>query len=199
MGILTYSNPLGGAGSGLGAALAVTIGAAIRDHNIHKEAVTTLAGSATVGAMVGLLGLCILPRATNENHSTAQKVFYSTMDLGFALTTLLTAPLMGERELGWGTEWKPMVEDNLIGTAILLAAPLAVAATRAGESFFSFFGRENRQPQANNVPAPAQVVIPMPPAGALAPTAPGQVIVGAETVGEEQALGNDEPVGGLRV
>lgn len=128
------TNPISGAAAiGLGEALAVTMGAAIRKNSIDDEALTVLAGGVITGAIIGTIGYCI-PNTDKDSHTClkiATAVLYTTL----TLAALLTAPLMGEKCLKRDTKWGETVIDGLIGEAILIGAVATVAATYVGGSY----------------------------------------------------------------
>ncbi|MDI9818878.1 MULTISPECIES: hypothetical protein [unclassified Legionella] len=160
-----FTNPVSGAITiGIGNAISTSIGASIRDNNVHDETVTTLTGGVITGAIAGLFACC-LPEV-KKNSSSALKFSVGILQSSLALAASLTAPLMGEAVLHYGTEWAEVVVDDLIGRATLISAAvgtvavvgLGFGAVKLGQncsSFFSSISTSNPEEKATPTPTAA--------------------------------------------
>lgn len=143
-----FTNPVCGAVAiGIGNAIGTSIGASIRNNNVHDETITNLTGGVITGAIAGLFACC-LPKY-NEDSSSALKFSVGILHSSLALAASLTAPLMGEALLHYDTKWSEVVTDDLIGGASLLgatvgaAALLGLCAGAVSQNSSSFFSRTN--------------------------------------------------------
>lgn len=151
----SISNPFVGAiAIGVGRAISTAIGAAIRENDVHSEALTVLAGGAITGAIAGLLGCCI--PETDNNSSLFLKMAEGVLVTGISVAAILTAPIMGEECLQLGIDWGQVIVDSLIGDATITACVLAIGIVGGigvgcvkGIGFFS--GRTSTQNQIDNL------------------------------------------------
>lgn len=139
-----FTNPVSGAiAIGIGNAIGTSIGASIRNNNVHDETITNLTGGVITGAIAGLFACC-LPKI-QEDSSSALKFSVGVLHSSLSLAASLTAPLMGEALLHYGTEWSDVVIDDLIGTATFVGGALAlgciVGGVKLGQNCSSFFSR----------------------------------------------------------
>lgn len=123
---MKISNPISGAIlTGLFGAADVAVGAAVRQNDVHDEAMTMLVGGVITGAMAGVVG-CMIPSA--RNVPVQIKLAIGILNVGLIVAAGLTAPLMGELILDNDTKWGRVIVDDLIGGAILLGGTIALVS-----------------------------------------------------------------------
>lgn len=135
-------NPCVAAGGyGLVGAMSTAIGASLLERSVHDQGLTVLVGGAVTGAIAGSLGWC-LHRVDRGDLSIGLKIVYGVLETGLDTAAALTAPLMGEQIMGYGTEWGATMVSELVGASVLVGAGFALAACGglfycAGKGFFS--------------------------------------------------------------
>ncbi len=125
---LQVNNPCTGAISyGLGGAVSIALGswAWFHETNLRANTLTVLAGGAVTGAIAGSVGCCV--PATDEDSSLCARIGLGTLNSALALTAYLTAPLMGEAMLNYGTKWNEVVIQELAGGATIVGGVAALA------------------------------------------------------------------------
>ncbi|MFA6302034.1 MAG: hypothetical protein WC627_02735 [Legionella sp.] len=139
------TNPLMGVSIfGLGATLIVALGAIIRDNKVHDEALAVLVGGAINGAIAGLVHSCI--PTTNEDSNSCLKFVTAVLDTALPITAFLTAPLMGEQYLGYGSSWGETVLDEIIESASIAGSvELAGATAVVAGCCYNFFSKAPAQ------------------------------------------------------
>lgn len=106
------SNPVSGAITyGLGCAASVALGAAVRGHSVHDEAMTVVIGGVICGAVAGLMGSILLISLPQT---------FIVADYILQLIALLLLPFVGHELRAW-TEFRYVyvLVDILIGSCII--------------------------------------------------------------------------------
>lgn len=133
---VTGAVTFGGIGS-----LAVAIGAAIRNNNVSDEALSLLAGGATIGALSGFFG-CIINM--KDNTDICLRITLGVANAALALGSFLAAPAIGKQYYGLGEGWGQTVVDELIGVCVLSGGALSLSA--AGAWGYRFFSKKTPPP-----------------------------------------------------
>lgn len=125
------SNPVTGAISyGLGCAAFVALGAAVRGHSVHDEAMTVLIGGVICGAIAGLLGsilLILLPQT------------FAVAEYMLQLAALLVIPFVGHQSHTWAEfNYVYVLIDILIGSAIIAGGVCALVSVIVFVTTFCF-------------------------------------------------------------
>jgi uncharacterized membrane protein YczE len=107
----------------LGSAL-TSVGAVLRNNNVHDETLTMLVGGVYIGAVIGLVNN-LLPN-TDENSSNCLKITNAVIQVGLGVAAGLTAPLVGENYLHYNTKWNETAIDYFTGAAIATAGAIVI-------------------------------------------------------------------------
>ena len=125
------SNPIRGAFTCLGMAACAATGAALRGNNVHNEAITMLVGGSLTGAMAGFLGMCALPKITEESSLTTH-VYSWLLASGLEVGAIFTAPLMAEL-VGYSVDnAKDTVVDTFMGIGVIGGGLVGLGACGLG-------------------------------------------------------------------
>jgi hypothetical protein len=154
-----FSNPVKGAVAGLGVSAVTAIGASIKGHDVHQEAMTNLVGGVIVGAIAGSLGCCV---PNPENFELCGKFSIYLLQAAISTGVTFTAPLMGETVMGLGANYMQTVADSFIGSGVVSGAALGLAGVGLGATYcaYSLFGKtEEPQAESTNVQTPSTPVV----------------------------------------
>lgn len=122
------ANPFSGAATCLAAAACVAVGAELRGHSVHDEAIAYLAGGSITGAIAGTVGMFTIPNTDNSSSLTL-KLCSWTLKTGLAVAATVTGPIMAELLVDNSSSAMETVEDAYIGAGMITGSALGLAAT----------------------------------------------------------------------
>jgi hypothetical protein len=124
----SYNDPISGSLLlGLGGALQVLVGAAIRGDNYNHECLVVLVGASILGFVSGGIS-CFISRKPDDPPST--KVTTAFVDYFFITGAFLLSPLLGDAIFNYDdVTWSNTIIDQLVGAAVILVLPLCCIFT----------------------------------------------------------------------
>ena len=126
-----FKSPIGGASTCLPMAACAALGAALRGNNVHNEAITMLVGGVQTGAMAGFLGMCVLPKITEES-SLCTQVFSWLLTLVLEASAISTAPLIADAVEYPVDNEKDTVVDTFYGAGVISAVVVVLGVACCG-------------------------------------------------------------------